>query len=234
MNTTVLVVDDEPGIGRFLKSILEEVPQVMVADVISNPIDILSLIDQYGVQVVFLDIDMPNRNGIQLARELREKYDNLSIVFATAYPDYTLEAFELYSFDYILKPFNKERIKKTMLKLRNNLEGNFRTVNTNLVLEKEGRKVILQPNEIIYIESRKHKIHIKTRNLTEIVVNGELYDFEDRLRSSGFFRCHRSFLVNIDCIRTISAVGYAYDIITKSGERVPLSRRQVKDLRKWI
>lgn len=112
MIVKVLVVDDEPVTGLFLKSILEQVPGVEIAEVITNSLEVAGKVDEHEARVVFLDIDMPELNGLELARSLRDKDESLCLVFATAHADYALEAFELYSFDYILKPFNEERIKK--------------------------------------------------------------------------------------------------------------------------
>jgi DNA-binding LytR/AlgR family response regulator len=112
----ILIVDDEPATGLFLQSIIKELPGVKT-DIATSGKEALkkALISQ--PQAVFLDIDMPDINGIELAHTLAEKYEDLSLVFATAHPDHALEAFELYSIDYILKPFDQERIKRTVKKL---------------------------------------------------------------------------------------------------------------------
>lgn len=228
----VLIVDDEPAVGFFLKSIVEEIPGT-AAEVLTSPLQVVPWMDRHSAQVVFLDIDMPDMNGMELARRLRQMNDNLYIVFATAHADYALEAFELYSFDYILKPFNPARVTKTMQKLQYRITREEETGNV-LLLEEEGRKVVLRPREIAYLECYNHKIRVMTGHREELVVTGDLQDFENRLRSDGFFRCHRSFLVNTSYIRMVARSKYTYDIIMNTGERVPLSRRQIKPLESLI
>ncbi len=228
----VLVVDNELAVGLFLKSILERVPGVEVAEVITNSLEVAQQVDRHRAQVIFLDIDMPGLNGLDLARQLREKDEDLYLVFATAYPDHALEAFDVYPFDYILKPFNEERIVKTMQRIKSGFSqpGSFED---DLVMCKvEGRQIILKSKEISYIESLDHKTVIKSPFYDDLVIYQSLESLEETLTNKGFFRCHRSYLVNIDYITMIDRFGKTYDIVLRSGERIPLSRRHLREIKK--
>lgn len=227
----VLVVDDELAVGLFLKSILERVPGVEVAEVITDSLEAVQQVDHHKAQVVFLDIDMPGLNGLDLACKLREEDQDLCLVFATAHPDHALEAFELYSFDYILKPFNEERIIKTMHRIKNRFSQPDYLEDDLIIFEAEGRQIILRPKEIAFIESRDHKTRVKTQHYHDLMINQDLQSLEERLTSRGFFRCHRSYLVNTSYIKMIDRFGYSYDIILNSGERIPLSRRHLAKLK---
>lgn len=230
MAVKILLVDDEPAVAEFLKSILQDIPGVTVIATAHNAYEALSAVRHYKPQVVFLDVDMPHISGLQLAKKLRAEYEKIYLVFATAYPDYALQAFEVYPFDYILKPFNAQRLKKTMHRLCNTIENAANSDENIVVLvDKHGEQRILSINEIAYLESQGHKIRIKTTN-SEFTINGDLNTLEMRLKARGFFRSHRSFLVNEKQITTIVPVGYTYDIQLKSGDRVPLSRRQRNQL----
>ncbi len=235
MNTnklSVLVVDDEPAIGLFLKSVLEQVPEVEVDKIITDPLDVADQVERLKPQAVFLDIDMPGLNGIDLARNLRQKDKDLCLIFATAHPDHALEAFELYSFDYILKPFNEERIKCTMQRIKDRFT---QADSDDLIIINDARRhILLRPNEIVYIESQGHKIRMVTRNHKEITSNEDIRLIEQRLKSEGFFRCHRSFLVNTSYIRMVDRFGRSYDLVLTSGERIPMSRRQLPKLKEYI
>lgn len=152
-----------------------------------------------NTDVVFLDIDMPEMNGVEAARELAEMRPGLSFVFATAYPDYTLEAFELYSFDYILKPFDEKRIRKTIRCLRNKVseDQSLRSQQfLGFLIEVDKREIFISPEEILYIESRKHKVFIKTEK-GEYLATSALNRIEQKLNLQVFFRCHKGFLVNL-------------------------------------
>lgn len=234
MNTDiikVLVVDDVLAAGLFLKSILERVPGVEVAEVITDPLDVARQVDLHKAQVIFLDIDMPGLNGLDLARQLREKDEDLSLIFATAHSEYALEAFELYSYDYILKPFNEERIVKTMQRIKSRFDQSGLLEEEPIMFETEGQRILLKPKEITYIESLDHKIKVKTQHYHDLMIYKDLRSLEERLTSRGFFRCHRSYLVNTSYIKMIDRIRYSYDIVLNSGERIPLSRRHFTELK---
>ena len=232
MTVKVLVVDDEPATGLFLKSILEQVPGVEVAEVITNSLKVAGKVDEHKAQVLFLDIDMPDLNGLELARSLRDKDESLCLVFATAHVDYALEAFELYSFDYILKPFNEERIKKTMQKIREGLINNEARDDNLIIIQEDERQIVLRADEIIYVESLNHKVRIVTGSYNEIIIHEDIQSFEKRISlNNSLFRCHRSFLVNTGYLRMVVRMGRSYDLLLTTGERIPMSRRRLAELK---
>jgi len=234
MELRILVVDDEPVTGYYLQNIIEEVPDTRVVNVAISAREALKQTELHEPQVVFLDIDMPEMNGLELAKLLLERQKSIHIVFATAHPDYALQAFEIYSFDYILKPFDTERIKKTVRKLKEKMNPQILpalSANTTLRLEYNGRKVFLKSADILYIESRQPKrIFIKTIKSTYLI-RGDLNTLEQNLKQQGFFRCHRAYLVNLKQIKEIIPSGHTFEIILYSGDKVLLSRKHEKVLR---
>lgn len=112
MALEVLIADDEQYVAVYLKKIIEKVEDVKVVAIAGDGKEAVKMVEKLRPQVVCLDIDMPEMNGIAVARELAEVYPQLNFVFVTAYPDYALEAFELYSFDYILKPLDEKGYRR--------------------------------------------------------------------------------------------------------------------------
>lgn len=226
----VMIVDDEPVNGLILKSIIEEVTGVEAVCLDTSGSPALQQAERYQPQAVFLDIDMPGRNGLDLARDLLAMREDIYIVFATAYPDYALQAFELHSFDYILKPFNAERIKKTVRKLKDKVSRPVLPGTPAAVfhLDSQGRRVVLKPEEILYLESRKtRRVYIKTTK-NDYLIRGDLNTLEQKLKPHGFFRSHRAYLVNLHYIKEIIPSGYTFQIVLQSGERILLSRQHEK------
>lgn len=223
----ILIVDDEPATGFFLESIIKEVPGV-ITDVATSGKEALVKAAVNKPQAVFLDIDMPDMNGIELAHTLAEKYEHLALVFATAYPDHALEAFELYSVDYILKPFNKERIKKTVKKLVN--ASNLSQSEASIPIKTPKQTFFVKPGNILYIEARSSGNIIKTLNRS-YTTREDIHAFEIRLQPYNFFRCHRSYLVNLKYVKGIVPSGRTYQIVLDTEERILLSRKQENLLR---
>lgn len=226
----ILIVDDEPTAGFLLESIIKEVPGV-ITDVAASGKEALAKAAVNEPQAVFLDIDMPDMNGIQLAHTLAEKYEHLALVFATAYPDYALEAFELYSVDYILKPFNKERIKKTVKKLVN--ASNLSRSEASIPIKTPKQTFFVKPGNILYFEARSSGNIIKTLNRT-YTTREDIHAFEIRLQPDNFFRCHRSYLINLKHVKEIVPSGRTFQIILITDEKIPLSRKQEKLLRRKL
>jgi DNA-binding LytR/AlgR family response regulator len=229
----VLIADDDPATAAYLKKVIEEVPGVEVVSIAGDGKETIRQVEIYRPDVVFLDIDMPGMNGVEAARELAEMRPGLYFVFATAYPDYTLEAFELYSFDYILKPFDEKRIRKTIRRLRDKVRKNQTQHKEVILIKSDKHKLVIHPEEILFIESRQHKILIKTER-GEHLVPGRLGELERQLDPLLFFRCHKGYLVNLEKIREIIPSGQTYVIILHSGDRVLLSREREKDLLKRL
>lgn len=232
----ILIVDDDLPTGRYLKHIVSQVQEVTVLAVATSGPEALQLASEHKPQVVFLDVDMPEMNGLEVARRMADWQNDIFFIFATAYPDYALQAFELYCFDYILKPFNEARIKKTLQKLQNRLTPQLVPVvnaKETITIQSHGKTYLMKPDEILYLESCRSNIFMKT--LTEMYyVKGNLRTWEQQLTPYGFMQSHRSYLVNINQVRQVSPYGSTYELVLKSDDKVPLSRNYEKQLRNML
>lgn len=223
----VLIVDDEPVAGSLLASIIKEVAGV-TTDVATSGQEALekAAINEY--QAVFLDIDMPEMNGLELAHILTKEYEHLSLVFATAHPGYALEAFELYSVDYILKPYDEERIKKTVRRLADKTSTS--QPEEVIPIKTKEQMLFLKPDHILHVESRGNENIIMTLR-RNYVTREDIHTLDVRLQPYNFFRCHRSYLVNLKHIKEIIPSGRTYEIILDTDDKIPLSRKYERLLR---
>lgn len=235
-NLHILVVDDDRATGLYLKQIIEAVPGVTVVAVAVSGQEGLQKAREYEPDAVFLDVDMPGMNGLELASQLVQEQPEIHLVFATAYPDYALEAFALYSLDYILKPFNEERVKKTVNKLKERIESlqtGKNQMEATIVIENQGKRILLKPSEIVYVESCKPQIHIRTTD-DDYLFRGSLQVLKENLEKYDFFQSHRSYLINLRHVRQIIHSGKTYQILLDSNERVMLSRYREAKLRRLL
>ena len=223
----ILIVDDEPVTGFLLASIIKEVPGV-ITDVATSGKEALEKCEINKYQAVFLDIDMPDMNGMELAHILIKKYEHLSLVFATAHPGYALEAFELYSVDYILKPYDEERIKKTVRRLAD--KTGINQSEAAIPIKTKEQMLFLKPGHILYFETHGNENIIITLH-RNYVTREDIHTLDVRLQPYNFFRCHRSYLVNLKHIKEIIPSGRTYQIILDSEDKIPLSRKYERLLR---
>lgn len=244
----VLVVDDEAPARDELTFLLGRVPDVIVEDTAGNGQEALQKIFKLKPQVVFLDIQMPDMTGLAVCRELLNKLkaaDLPIIIFATAYDQHALEAFEVNAVDYILKPFDEDRLQLTMEKVKRLLsQPASDSLNRILALlerpqvekipvELNERILLLNPEEIIYCYIAERHVMIKTLE-QEYKTGYNLYDLEDKLH---FLRTHKSYLVNPDRVReVIPWFNGTYNLVMsdEKATTVPVSRTYLKEVRQKL
>lgn len=228
----ILIVDDDLPTVLYLQNIFNRISDVSILAVAASEAEALRLAEAHEPLVIFMDLDMPGMNGLEVAGNIEQLQSDVYFIFVTACTKYALQAFELNSFDYILKPFNEERIKTTVEKLkqrmRNRLDAEFKA-EAVITINTQEKKIFLKSDEIFYVESRWPKIFIKTIT-AEYCINGTLCDLEEKLSAHGFFRSHRSYLVNLKQIKEIIKSGATYEILLDSGDKIMLSRSKAKDL----
>ena len=240
------VVDDEMPARYELTSILQEMENVDVAAEFSTGKSFLEFLKKDSVDVVFMDIEMPVMTGIQTVQTMEQISDEIlsmpRVVFSTGFAQFAIQAFDLAVFDYILKPYTKERVRKTISRVKQNMEeqesnkqiGEIINSKNNFVLAIENKFIVLNPEkEIVLIKTLQGKLQFyTTRGILESRLL--LKDVESRLNRSGFLRTNKSFLVNINMVKEIEPwFNDTYLLIMNHYEKeeVPVSRHYLKDFK---
>ena len=237
-------MEDEPLARDELKYLLTESKQVEIVGEADCLKDAIKDIPKHQPDLVFLDIDLDGDNGLDLAKRLLQFKPTPAIVFATAYDEYALQAFELNAIDYILKPFDEDRIRKTLEKIiqvgkigneKSSFTSLVNKVNTGkIAVLVDERIVLLENDSIIYLEAFEGKCKVKTMN-DEYVVSDSLVVLEKKLNHTQFMRVHRSFIVNMDQIVEIHPwFNSTYNVLLKDQSQVPVSRTYVKDFKLYV
>ncbi|WP_077619338.1 LytR/AlgR family response regulator transcription factor [Bacillus sinesaloumensis] len=231
-----LIVDDELYSRDELSHLLETYPAIqIVGEADSGEAAILKAI-QLQPDVVFLDVEMPRTNGMEAAKALMDLKKPPLIVFATAYPEFAVEAFRYNAIDYLLKPFDEEQLEETV----NRIEKHFHTPEEKEKGKQTGKLAIDLGGEIIYLEPKDILYIVRDEKITKLITRvGEfdsktqLKDLESRLESFGFFRIHKSFLVNLKYVNRLTPwFNGAYQLeIEGRKEQLSVSRNYVKALR---
>ncbi|AXI10900.1 DNA-binding response regulator [Oceanobacillus zhaokaii] len=238
------IVEDEPLARDELKYLLVRSKMVEILGESDNFKDALEDIVKMKPDIVFLDIELSDDNGLSLAKQLETLETAPAIVFATAYDEYALQAFELNAIDYILKPFDEERIQKMLEKMGKMLHMTNKNIPISPSLNDnykgkipvlvDDRIILLTYADILYIESSDGKCIIKTME-QEYKVNEALIILEKKLSNTHFLRIHRSYIVNLDHIAEIEPwFNSTYNLIMKDNSKVPVSRTHIKELKQII
>ena len=233
----IAVVDDErPARSELIYLIRQCSPEAEVMEADSSE-HRMALLDNETFDACFVDIDLGGANGTTLASMIKSRQPETLIVFATAYREYAVKAFELGAVDYLLKPFDLERVKKSMERLKEKSEElNVRQNSTEihkLMVNAGSSYQVLDVSEIVYIETENRACRIHTKN-RDYIQNESLNFYESRLRGDRFFRIHKSYLVNLDyVVEMVPGFNNGYSLKMKyfEKERLPLGRTQVKEFR---
>jgi two-component system, LytTR family, response regulator LytT len=202
-----IAIDDEPLALQLISGYIKKTPFLEFAESFENPLVALEYLEGNEVDLIFLDIQMPDLPGIELAKMISKE---TKVVFTTAYEKYALEGFRLEAVDYLLKPFGYDEFLTAANKVKKivDLEIKANSVietNNNFLFLKADYKIRrINYDEILYIEGLKDYIKIFLKNEPKpIISHYSLKLLEAKLPASMFMRIHRSFIVNLNCISTV-------------------------------
>lgn len=239
----ILIADDEHGMRLILKKAIEKAEGCKLVGEAEDGEAVLSLYEQLHPDVVFLDVEMPGLSGVECARRINDINPKTFIVFATGHSEYMPEAFEMYAFDYIVKPFKIERVFQTLERIRSlNENQGVKSVHKIIRHEKGLEKILVKNkegisfvdmNDIIIIQREDRSTVIYTSNESYTTSEG-LTELEERLDKAQFFRTHKSYIVNLSAIHKIYPYGrWTYIVKLKNTDKdALLTHEKYEELKK--
>ena len=227
-----MIVDDESLALSRLKRLLNEngIDDITAFD---NPIEALKEVTKTKFDAVFLDISMPNITGLELADSIIQLEPKTFIIFQTAYSEFALDAYKSGGMAYLMKPIESNDIKNILEKIRN-----FKTSSeeSKKILGKRGDKLyLIDINDIYYIKADLDEVIVKIKE-KDAYVRRKIGDLEILLNGKNFFRVHRSYIVNVDKIKSMRSIDQSKLEISFEGiaEIVTSSKEGAKDFREYI
>lgn len=230
------ILDDENSNIEILKKILQDANNVEVVWTATNIQDGRKNIDEQHVDVIFMDIKMPPHTSFELLEEISEP--KFEVIFVTAYQEYAVQALKMAAMDYILKPFKASDILAALDKVRNKqnkfgeiaglMKNYFNTMPDNfskIVVHVADGYDIVDINDIMYIEALDSYSKLKLKGNQSYVASKSLKDFEELLTEKGFYRIHKSYLINIRHMIKI-VKGISASVIMTNGTSIPISARK--------
>jgi two-component system LytT family response regulator len=243
MTLRTLIVDDEPLARDRLRGFLRAEPDVEIIGECGSGPDAIAVIRSAAPDLVFLDMQMPGCDGLQVLAELPEGR-RPAIVFATAHERFAVDAFEVEAVDYLLKPFDRERCRQALRRVRETWQRTREpqaaipaapaAKSDRIAVKADGRLVFLQPDEIVRVEAADNYVMLHLTN-GRLMLRETMTAIEARLGTGSFARVNRSAIVHLDQIREIQPAQHGdYTVVLRDGTRLPLSRSLRGQLDKFM
>jgi two-component system, LytTR family, response regulator LytT len=247
----ILIVDDEKPARDELIFLLKSFPEVNIVGQGKNGEEAVSLIKEHAPDVVFLDVQMPGLNGFGVIKKLMDRKVRVPhIVFATAYDNYAVHAFEVNAVDYVLKPFDKARIAKAVQRAKKVVEASAlpadrletlvnqleqaKSQPAKILVKFQQRLLLVDADDVIYASIADGLITIVSRDAEGTSNYRTIEELQGSLDAERFWRAHRSYLVNINQIKEVIPwfkSSYMLKMNDKKETEIPVSRAQTKRLR---
>lgn len=251
MAFSAVIVDDEQLALDELSYLLKSVEDVEIIAQGHNGLEAVNLIKEHSPDIVFLDVQMPGLDGFGVIKKLVDRKINMpQIIFATAFDQYAVKAFEVNAIDYLLKPFDKKRVSHALEKVRKRTQPSSassdkletlvkmlesqRPQNSKVLLRSAGRLLLIDQKDVCYASIQDGVISVVTTNLEGQSNCRTLEELLEGLDTDMFWRAHRSFVVNINRIKEVVPwfkSSYQLRMDDKKQSEIPVSRAQTKRLR---
>lgn len=212
----VCIIEDEPEIRKLLRKIIERQEGFQVVSESGDFVTAISEFAKHQPDVAFVDIDLGGDNGLECAQVMTELNPKLKIIFATAHSEYMANAFEIYAFDYLVKPFDVARVQKTLSRIRVTQEEKDSEIKDTISRSEQYReKLMLKGKDQVSFVDMKDIIFVeRLDNVSRIITADEEYrtavalsSIEEKLDPKEFMRCHKSYIINMSKITKVEPYG---------------------------
>lgn len=235
-----LIIDDDPFVQDLLKDKLNQYfPEIHVLGVANNGADGISKIHALKPELIFLDVEMGDMTGFEMLSQLQDI--NFKTIFITSYKHYAIKAIRFNALDYLLKPFDLEELRNAIKRFKTDSSSknvplalrNLKSKNISeqtLVLKTQQGELHLQLKDIVYVEGERNYSYIHLANNKKELLSKTLSHLEELLDDKGFYRCHKSYLVN-----KVHIVTAKNSLIILTGNlEIPISRRKKLLFKMWV
>ncbi len=224
-----IIIDDEPIAIEYLREYVNTIPELLLIGTYQNAKEALPPIQKQEVDLIFIDIEMPEISGLEFVKTLENAP---AIIFTTAYPQYAVEGFNLNAVDYLLKPIGLERFKQAIQKVHKEIsnQSGLQPIQNKFIFLKNGyksEKIDIQ--DIIFIAGNKEYATYYTKSGRTYLKNERLKNLEKDYQPYGFIRIHKSYLINTRYIKKIFN-----NNVEIQGETIPIGRAYREQIRQLM
>lgn len=208
MNCKVCIVEDEPLAREILTNYIKKLPVLTLVQTCENALQAMKALNEYEVDLLLLDINLPDINGMQFIKQLKHAPE---VIFTTAYPQYALESYSIQAIDYLLKPISFARFEQAIQKYLQLHKSKLAWVQPEekespLFVRSGGKWIGVHLNDIVWVESLKDYVRICLQNEQRLTIHATLKSMEDKLSDyPNFSRIHKSYIVNLHFVEQIES-----------------------------
>ncbi|NLB90220.1 MAG: response regulator transcription factor [Clostridiales bacterium] len=228
----VIIADDDMGMRLLMSKVIEKAEGFTLIGQAENGLELMKLVEEHRPQVVFLDVEMPGLTGVECAKRIQDMDPATVLIFATAHQQYMGDAFEVYAFDYLMKPFKMDRVFQTLQRVRNRLSirsektmasaiaRKAKAVTGRIMLQHKDGTSIINMEDILLVQREDRSTVLYVKGGARYVTNQTLAEVEGRLDKEILFRCHKSYIINLKEISDISPYGRWTYIVSLKGTQL--------------
>ena len=219
----ILIADDDAGMRLVMRKLAQSAEGYELVGEAEDGIALIRLYDELRPEVVLMDVEMPGMTGIECARAIQDRDPRTVLVFATAHEEYMASAFEVYAFDYLVKPFRVERAMQTLQRIRERLRGAaveavemsrqpevaaaVEPVQGRMMLKHRDGVSFIDVPDIAMVMRENRSTVLLMKDGARYVVGDGMAELDERLPDDTFFRTHKSYIVNLNLIESIAPYG---------------------------
>lgn len=224
-----VIVDNDKNCINILKKELQSFPFIKIEGELNNPKDVIGFLQNNDIDLLFLDIEMGQIHGIELARHIKLIYPNILVIFVTGHTEFALEGYEVYPVDFLIKPINTLRLERSLNKVKEIKSSRLIKNNYKIGINVDSGIKMVNISDILYIEKQGRKVSIICKNNEIIYSKESMKNLEVLFSSFDFYRPHQSFLVPIKQIKSIYPDKYTRSYVIQlfdSKTNIPVSRNK--------
>lgn len=232
-----VIVDNDKNCINILKKELQSFPFIKIEGELNNPQDVIGFLQNNDIDLLFLDIEMGQIHGIELARHIKSIYPNILVIFVTGHTEFALEGYEVYPVDFLIKPINTPRLERALNKVKEIKSSRLIKNNYKIGINVDSGIKMVNISDILYIEKQGRKVSIICKNNEIIYSKESMKNLEALFSSFKFYRPHQSFLVPIKQIKSIYPDKYTRSYVIQlfdSNTNIPVSRNKYSKLKELL
>lgn len=221
--TRIITADDNEGMRLVMRKLVEKCEGYEHVGEAKDGDELMALFEKEKPDVVLMDVEMPGKTGVECARLMKKARPETALVFATAHEEYMKSAFEVYAFDYLVKPFSTQRALNTLNMIRDKLpkpEIEKKPAARRLMLKHREGVSVIDLAQIVLIQREERASVIYTEDGAKYVTGDTLNELDERLPDDMFFRTHKSYIVSLSHIASISPYGRWTYIVKLRGTKL--------------